>query len=167
MNSFVSVDREEDEFSFHGDPIRSEEDSSHGGDSCSSSAGSVVLLLPKENVVVEASEDEASPDVIPITVDNIPVYLSRSADGTPLFIRCQPPTMEELLLTSPDEATPSFDGFSEASGKTFEGSPSPVAGLSMGSLRLVEALSRGSQRPVDAAVQAVLPLKVLLMRLFA
>lgn len=121
MNSFVSVDREEDEFSFHGDPIRSEEDSSHGGDSCSSSAGSVVLLLPKENVVVEASEDEASPDVIPITVDNIPVYLSRSADGTPLFIRCQPPTMEELLLTSPDEATPSFDGFSEASGKTFEG----------------------------------------------
>ncbi|XP_042863591.1 uncharacterized protein LOC122247951 [Penaeus japonicus] len=121
MNSFVSVDREEDEFSFHGDPIKSEEDSSHGGDSCSSSAGSVVLLLPKENVVVEASEDEASPDVIPITVDNIPVYLSRSPDGTPLFIRCQPPTMEELLLTSPDEGTQSFDGFSEASGKTFEG----------------------------------------------
>lgn len=121
MNSFVSVDREEDEFSLHGDPTKSEEDSSHGGDSCSSSAGSVVLLLPKENVVVEASEDEASPDVIPITVDNIPVYLSRSADGTPLFIRCRPPTMEELLLTSPDEATPSFDGFSEASGKTFEG----------------------------------------------
>ncbi|XP_063608861.1 uncharacterized protein LOC134783035 [Penaeus indicus] len=148
MNSFVSVDREEDAFSLHGDPTKPEEDSSHGGDSCSSSAGSVVLLLPKENVVVEASEDEASPDVIPITVDNIPVYLSRSADGTPLFIRRRPPTMEELLLTSPDEATPSFDGFSEASGKTFEGfseaSGKTFEGFSETSGRTFDGFSEGS-----------------------
>ncbi|KAK4318119.1 hypothetical protein Pmani_010864 [Petrolisthes manimaculis] len=60
-------------------------------------------------------------DMAIVGKDKIPVYVSQREDGTPLYIRQFPPTVEELLKTCSEGS--SFEGFSEASGSSFDGFP--------------------------------------------
>ena len=81
--------------------------------------GNIVLVLsPKDNIMAESSTDD---DCIPIMVNDVPVYISHTSNGSPLYIRQYPPTLEEIMMTTPQDLIANFDGFSEAGGQAFEG----------------------------------------------
>uniref|UniRef100_A0A0P4W759 Chromo domain-containing protein n=2 Tax=Scylla olivacea TaxID=85551 RepID=A0A0P4W759_SCYOL len=110
MNSRVSVETE--------DQVCGEEDTSDPPEDPTpaspqaESQGSVVLVIPPK---------ETSEDCMPLMVNGVPVYISHTNSGSPLYIRQYPPTLDDIMLRRPEDLIPNFDGFSDASGQTFEG----------------------------------------------
>ncbi|XP_045612221.1 uncharacterized protein [Procambarus clarkii] len=117
MNTFVCIDKTEEPNQFGYEEESEEDPLDIGNPPPSASSPSIEELIKKENEEL----DEASLDGnTPIIVDDVPVYLSQLEDGSSIYIRQYPPTVEEMF-SSRRESSPSFDGFSVASGSTFEG----------------------------------------------
>lgn len=110
MNSRVSVEAE-DQGSGEEDASEPPQDPSPAAPESEPQGNVVLVLPPKEN----------SDDCIPIMVNGVPVYISHTNSGSPLYIRQYPPTLEDIMLGRPEDLIANFDGFSDASGQTFEG----------------------------------------------
>ncbi|KAK3887416.1 hypothetical protein Pcinc_008475 [Petrolisthes cinctipes] len=94
------------------------------------------------SVMMDATD--MTTDMAVVGKNKVPVYVSRREDGTPLYIRQFPPTVEELLKTCSEGS--SFEGFSEASGSSFDGF-SDVGSSNRGSTSLVSGFQGTLSRP--------------------
>ncbi|KAG7156574.1 uncharacterized protein LOC121853652 [Homarus americanus] len=121
MTSLIIVDKndKESEGNVSGSEEEADEkDPLHVGSSTPSPSGDSVVAPRSQSNMVETISPPGQ--CVPIMVDDVPVYLTQLEDGSPVYLRQYPPTVEELL-SSPLDQCSSFDGFSEASGSTFEG----------------------------------------------